>query len=59
MIDDMAIQNPSLLTRPFKDILQMVAIMEYDYDMGVNPDVLAKKALGEQFYLANKRRLGK
>ena len=59
MIDDMAIQNPALLTRPFKDILQLVAIMQYDFDNGINRDLLAKKMLGEGMYLANKKRLGK
>jgi hypothetical protein len=59
MIDDLAMQNPAVLTRPFKDILQLVAIMQYDFDSGVDKDTLARKMLGEQLYLTNKKRLGR
>ncbi len=59
MIDDMASQNPEMLQRPFKELMQMVAIMEYDFDNGKDADLLARKVLGENFYQANKRRLGR
>ncbi len=59
MIDDMAIQSPTLLTRPFKEVLQIMAVMQYDLDNGVDKDVLAQKMLGQQLYLSNKKRLGR
>ncbi len=59
LIDEMAMQNPSLLMSPFKDVLQLVAVMQYDFDNGMDKDALAKKMLGEQLYLANKKRLGR
>ena len=59
MIDGMASQNPSMLQKPFKDILQIMAIIEYDFDNGVDKDLMAKKLLGEAGYLSNKQRLGK
>jgi len=58
-IDDMAIQNPSLLKAPFKNVLQLAAIMQYDFDVGVDKDLLARKSLGEALYQANKKRLGR
>lgn len=59
MIDDMAAQNPQMLLPPFKEVLQLVAIMEYDFDNGLDKDMMAKKVLGEDFYLKNRKRLGK
>lgn len=59
MIDDLAMQNPVLLNRPFKDVLQLVAIMQYDFDNGIDKDVLAQKMLGQELYLSNKKRLGR
>jgi len=58
MIDDLASKNPNLLKQPFKDVLKFVAIIEYDFDNGKNPDMLAMKALGKEAYLQNKKRLG-
>jgi len=57
MIDSMAMQSPELLTRPFKDLLQLAAVMQYDYDNGLNKDDLARKMLGEKLYLSNRKRL--
>ena len=56
IIDQMALQNPSLLKNPFKDLLQLAAIMEYDFDNGTDKDLLARKFLGSQLYEANKKR---
>ena len=58
MIDDMASQNPQMLLKPFKEVLQILAIMEYDFGNGTDPDQLAKRLLGPA-YEHNKQRLGK
>lgn len=59
MIDQLAIENPSLLTNPFKNLVQLVAIMEYDFDSGMDKDLLAKKFLGQSLYESNRKRLGR
>lgn len=59
MIDEMSQQNPQLLNRPFKDIIQLLAVMDYDFDVGMDRDLLARKVLGESMYLANRKRLGR
>ncbi|MBI4309606.1 MAG: hypothetical protein HY591_04670, partial [Candidatus Omnitrophica bacterium] len=59
MVDDMSAQDPQMLRKPFKEILQMLAIMEYDYDNGTDRDTLARKLLGDRAYLMNRKRLGK
>ena len=58
MIDDMAMSSPELLQNPFKEVLRIVAIMEYDFRNGQDPDWLARSLLGERAYMDNKRRLG-
>jgi len=58
MIDNMSLQNRGLLNNSFDRVLQFVAIMEYDFDNGQNPDALARKLLGEQAYQENRKRLG-
>ena len=42
---------------PFEQLLQTVAVVEYDFDNGQDKDAMAKKVLGEQGYLKNKQRL--
>jgi hypothetical protein len=59
LIDQMAVENPALLTNPFKNIMQLVAVMQYDFDNGMDKDTLARTMLGQQMYEANKRRLGR
>ena len=59
LIDQMSLTDPSMLDKPFKTVLQIVAIMEYDLDNGTDPDLLAKKVLGPQVYESNLKRLGK
>ena len=56
MIDDMAMQNPAVLTWPFIQVVQLVAVMQYDFDNGMDKDALAQKLLGQQLYMANKKR---
>ncbi len=58
MIDGISAENPSLLNRPFKEVLRFVAILEYDFDNGEDKDTLALKLLGDKMYEANKTRLG-
>ena len=56
MIDQLTTQNPQMLQRPFGDMLQVLAIIEYDFDNGMNKDDLAKKVLGEAGFAQNKQR---
>ncbi len=56
-IDEMAHGSPEMLEMPFARILQVVAVMEYDFDNGQNKDMLAQKILGPQVYEKNKQRL--
>ena len=56
MIDDMALQNPKLLENPFMGIVQILAVMEYDFDYGGDRDEIARKLLGPM-YESNKQRL--
>jgi len=58
LIDGMSSQNPEMLKNPFAQLLQTVAIIEYDFDNGQNKDSLAIKILGQKGYEANKKRLG-
>ena len=57
VIDQMAAGSQEMLAMPFERVLQVVAVMEYDFDNGQNPDALAQKILGPQFYAKNKERL--
>ncbi|HTY45421.1 MAG TPA: hypothetical protein VMD52_05485 [Patescibacteria group bacterium] len=58
MIDGMAAQTPDMLNLPFEQVLQIVAILEYDFDNGQDKDAMARKILGEEEYQKNKKRLG-
>jgi len=58
MIDGMAAESPQMLDNPFDRILQILAIIEYDFDNGRDKDVMARQILGEQSYLSNRQRLG-
>lgn len=58
-IDEMYKNSPEMLDMPFARILQVVAVMEYDFDNGQNKDVMAQKILGPQVYEKNKQRLMK
>lgn len=55
-IDAMAQRSPPVLDLPFERVLEVAAVMEYDFDNGQNKDVLARKVLGEQIYEKNKER---
>ena len=56
LIDQVVQQNSQLLQRPFGDLLQMLAIVDYDFDNGMDKDALAKAVLGEAAFEANKKR---
>jgi len=59
LIDSMAAQSPEMLARPFEQIVQTMAIIEYDFDNGYSKDAMALKILGsKQAVQANKQRLG-
>ncbi len=58
VIDDMARQNPQMLDQPFKDVLRIVAIIDYDYDNGQDKDMMAHKIFpNEKAFQANKSRV--
>lgn len=57
-IDAMAQGDPQMLQQPFDRLLQVVAIMEYDFDNGQDKDALARKVLSPQTFEHNKKRLG-
>jgi len=56
MIDEMSKENPDMLNMPFGQLLQVLAIVDYDFDNGMDKDTLAKKVLGEAGFEANKKR---
>ena len=58
MIDSLSAQTPDLLDNSFDRVLSLVAILEYDYDNGENPDVVAQRFLGPERYQENRKRLG-
>jgi hypothetical protein len=58
LIDSMALQNKNLLNSPFKAVMKFVAIVEYDFNNGMNRDNMAKTVLGEELYYRNRKRLG-
>jgi hypothetical protein len=58
-IDEMIQQSPEMLKQPFPTVLQVVAIVEYDFDNGQDKEALALSVLGsKQAVAANKQRLG-
>jgi len=58
MIDAMSEETPHMLDQPFERILQVTAIVEYDFDNGQNKDAMALQILGEEGYRHNRERLG-
>jgi len=58
LIDGMVVQTPTMLQKPFAELLKMVSIIEYDFDNGQSKDELAHKVLGSyEAVQANKKRL--
>jgi hypothetical protein len=58
LIDAMTAQDPQALDLPFAQIMQVVAVLEYDFDNGQNKDTLAQQILGREAFIANRERLG-
>lgn len=58
MIDDMSKENSTILESPFKKVLMLMAIIEYDFDNGQDKDRMAHSILGNKAYESNKKRLG-
>lgn len=59
MIDEMTQQSPQMLQSPFPQVLQVAAIIQYDFNNGQDKDVMAMKILGSpEAAMQNKRRLG-
>ncbi len=58
MIDSLAVQTPDMLRTSFDRVLSLMAILEYDYGNGEDPDAFALKFLGRERYLENRQRLG-
>lgn len=58
-IDELVEQSPEMLQQPLPAVLQVVAVVEYDFDNGQDKDALALAVLGsKQAVAANKQRLG-
>ena len=59
LIDAMTQQSADMLNQPLKQVLKILAILEYDFNNGQNKDDLALKILGnQQAVMQNKKRLG-
>lgn len=56
LTDQIAQENPQMLQRPFGELLQILAIVDYDFDNGMDKDLLARKVLGDAGFEANKKR---
>lgn len=58
-IDAMAQESQAMLDIPFMQVMQIVAIIEYDFDNGQDKDAMARQILGnDQAWQANRQRLG-
>ncbi len=56
-INEMSKGGAEMLNLPFPRLLQVVAVMEYDFDNGQDKDLLAQKILGAKLYENNRKRL--
>ncbi len=56
-IEQMSQESPRMLDLPFERILQVVTVMEYDFENGEDKETLAQKILGPQVYEKNKQRI--
>ncbi len=56
IIDEMVQASPEMLQNPFELVLQVLAIIEYDFDNGQDKDELAYKVLGSEGFKSNKQR---
>lgn len=58
LIDAAIIKDSHLLEQPFRNLLKLMAVLEYDFDYGQDKDMYAQQFLGPQLYEENKNRLG-
>lgn len=58
VIDAMTQTRPEMLQQPFPNLLQTIAIIEYDFNNGMDKDAMAQKVLGESAFAQNRQRLG-
>ncbi|HOY08627.1 MAG TPA: hypothetical protein PLB05_00960 [Candidatus Omnitrophota bacterium] len=59
LIESMSQESPEMLAQPFDRVLQVVAIIEYDYENGQDKDMLAYQILGsKEAVVQNRQRLG-
>jgi hypothetical protein len=58
LIDDLARGNSEFMRNNFMEVLKMVAIIEYDFDNGLDKGQMALKVLGQKAYEENRKRLG-
>jgi hypothetical protein len=57
-IDAILEQNPEMKQYPLRNILRVLAVMDYDFNNGENKDLMAMEVLGADLYLKNKKRPG-
>jgi hypothetical protein len=59
LINAVSQQSPDMLNQPLRQVLKILAIVEYDFNNGQDKDALALKVLGsQQAVMQNKKRLG-
>lgn len=56
-IDETLTANPSVANMDIMMLLQILAVMEYDFYNGQNKDALARKMLGEKGFEENRNRM--
>lgn len=57
-IDNLLLNKTEMMEIPLPAVLQIAAIIEYDFTNGQDKDAMAKKVLGENAFKKNKERLG-
>ena len=57
LLDNMSAESPEMLKNPFKNIFQLIAVLEYDFDNGQDKDQMIISLIGKEAYLQNKQRL--
>lgn len=59
LLDGMVQQAPEMMGQPLKNVLRVLAVIEYDFNNGQNKDEMALKVLGSRdAVVQNKQRLG-
>ena len=59
LIDAMSQQSPEMLNQPLRQVLKILAVIEYDFNDGQDKDAMALKVLGNpEAVMQNRKRLG-